>query len=91
MIFEWDEPKRAANLAKHGVDFETVWRFDMSSAVRSLDRRMDFGEARWRATGFIRARLHVLVFTWRDENIRVISLRKANAKERKAYETESRR
>jgi uncharacterized DUF497 family protein len=89
MIFEWDEAKRAANLAKHGVDFEAVRSFDWETAVRSLDNRKDYGESRRWGFGLVGVRLHLLVYTERGDRIRVISLRKANAKEQKAYETET--
>lgn len=90
MNFEWDEAKRAANLAKHGVDFEAVREFDWETAVQSLDRRKDYGEPRWWAYGLIGGRLHLIVFTRRADQIRVISLRKANPKERMSYEAETR-
>jgi len=89
VIFEWDEAKRTGNLAKHGVDFEDVRAFDLVAAIRSLDVRRDYGETRWRATGSIGGRLHVLVFTWRGESISVISLRNANHLKVAAYETET--
>jgi uncharacterized protein len=89
MIFEWDEAKRAANLAKHGVDFEEVRRFDWETAARRPDSRRDYGEVRWRSSGFIGQRLYVLIFTWRGERVRVISLRKANAMEVDEHETKN--
>jgi uncharacterized DUF497 family protein len=45
-----------------------------------------YGEKRFVATGFIGDRLHVMAFTVRSEVIRIISLRKANERERKEYE-----
>jgi uncharacterized DUF497 family protein len=86
MRFEWDEGKRAANLAKHGVDFVAVESFDFASALILTDDRKDYGEERRNALGLIGTRLHVLTFTWRDKTVRVISLRKANAREAKTYE-----
>jgi uncharacterized DUF497 family protein len=86
MRFEWDEGKRAANLAKHGVDFASVEEFDFESATILLDNRKDYGENRQNALGFIGIRLHVLTFTRRGETLRIISLRKANAREVKSYE-----
>ena len=88
MIYEWDEAKRAANLAKHGVDFAAVRSFEWDTALRFPDRRKDYGEARWLLLGMICRRLHLLVFTEREDRVRVISLRKANQKERARYETE---
>jgi uncharacterized protein len=83
--FDWDEVKRAANLAKHGVDFAVV-RFDWDNAQLTPDTRRDYGELRIIAVGRIGPRAHVLVFAPRAELIRIISLRKANAREVKWYE-----
>ena len=84
--YEWDEGKRQQNLAKHGVDFEDAARFDWSSAVIDEDMRSEYGERRFIAVGWIGARLHVLIFAVREDAVRVISLHKANARERKRYE-----
>jgi len=89
MRYEWDEDKRAANLAKHGVDFEEAERFDWSLAIEAIDDRADYGEERWVALGSIDERLHVLTYTVRGENIRLISLRKANRRESEHYEEET--
>ena len=86
MRYEWDANKRAANLAKHGVDFAGAERFDWSSAAEAIDDRTDYGEERWVALGLIGSRLHVLTYTVRCESIRLISLRKANGRERESYE-----
>jgi uncharacterized protein len=84
--FDWDEAKRAANLARHGVVFAGVVRFDWDNAQLAADTRRDYGELRYIAVRRIGPRLHVLVFTPRAELIRIISLRKANAREVKRYE-----
>jgi uncharacterized DUF497 family protein len=84
--FDWDEAKRAANLARHGVDFAAVVRFDWDNAQLTADIRRDYGELRYIAVGRIGPRLHVLVFAPRAELIRIISLRKANAREVRRYE-----
>lgn len=86
MEYEWDEAKRRGNVAKHGVDFTAAEDFDWRTAIRIIDARRSYGEARWKALGLIGTRLHALVFTRRHGRIRVISLRKANNKERKEYE-----
>lgn len=80
-MFEWDDAKRRANRALRGIDFAEAERFDWSAARVLPDERRDYGEPRWQAYGAIGARLHVLVFTIRAGRIRVISLRKANARE----------
>ena len=87
MRYEWDEGKRVANLARHGVDFMAVEDFEWDTAVETIDDRFDYGEERWIALGMIHDRLHVLVYTLRVTVIRIISLRKANARERKFYES----
>ena len=86
MRYEWDTPKRLANLAKHGVDFVEAEAFDWETAMAIPDDRLDYGEARWVALGFIGDRLHVMIYTHRDDIVRIISLRKANDRERRAHE-----
>lgn len=83
--YEWDEDKADANLAKHGVSFESVVDFEWPTAVVNVDDRKDYGEDRYRAFGFIGDRLHSLAFTPRDGKCRVISLRKANRREVNYY------
>lgn len=55
------------------------------AALFLIDDREDYGKARIRAMGFLDARLHVLVFTANDEELRAISLRKATKHEAKSY------
>jgi uncharacterized protein len=80
-MFEWDEGKRQANLAKHGVDFAEAEGFDWDTAKQCPDERLDYGEARTKATGLIGNRVHVLVYAPRGMTKRIISLRKANRRE----------
>lgn len=86
MLYEWDEQKRAANKARHRVDFLVVVDFDWDNALVAPDDRRDYGEERFVSIGPIDGRLHVLIFTPRDATVRVISLRKANKREVKQYE-----
>ena len=44
MKYEWDENKRVANLAKHGVDFIDAEHFDWSLAIEAIDDRFNYGE-----------------------------------------------
>lgn len=87
-MFAWDEAKRQRNLAKHGVDFESVWDMDWASAIRRTDTRKDYGEIRYVVLGFIEERLYCCTYTERGENKRIISLRYASRKERIYYEEE---
>ena len=83
----WDETKRQANLAKHGLDFanagevlESRYRLDIS-AVRG-------GETRIQSVSYALGFLAVLtvVHTERDGATRVISFRRASTIEREAYD-----
>jgi uncharacterized DUF497 family protein len=86
MQYEWDSAKANLNVATHGVAFETVQDFDWQGALILEDTRRDYGEQRFLAYGMIGGRLHALVFTPRGEAVRVISRRKANSRERTAYD-----
>lgn len=83
---EWDKHKRTANLKKHKVDFKIVEDFEWETAIVLEDDREDYGEVRYRAMGLIGISVYALVFTERDEKIRVISLRKATRQEMKYYD-----
>jgi uncharacterized protein len=82
----FDPRKSERNLRERGLSFEMASDFDLSSAIFRADTRRDYGEARTRALGFIGHTLYALVFTMRGSVLRVISLRKANRKERVQYE-----
>lgn len=86
MEFEWDEGKRASNLAKHGVDFAQVEAFEWSTATIFADSRRPYGESRWLALGTMSGRVHAVVFTARGDRIRIISARRANNKEVRRHE-----
>lgn len=88
-IVEFDGAKDDRNRGRHGIGLLAAMDFEWSSAWIAEDLRQDYGERRFRAIGFIDLRLHVLVFTPRDRVIRVISLRRANARETKRYETQA--
>jgi uncharacterized DUF497 family protein len=86
MELEWDEAKRAANLAKHGVDFAAVAAFEWSTAALRFDVRRDYGEVRFRMLGMVAERVHAVIFTVRGPRLRIISFRKASAREVRDYE-----
>jgi uncharacterized protein len=90
--FEWDEAKAAANLEKHGVNFDeaqtvfgdphSITIFDAQHSDTE-DRFIDIGIA---ATG----RILVVVYTENEQSIRIISGRKVTPKERRHYERQDR-
>lgn len=86
MWYEWDEAKRIQTLIKRGVDFAEAGHFQWDTAQVVADDRGSYGESRLVATGFIGKRLYVMAFTIRGGVVRIISLRKANAREVKDYE-----
>jgi len=91
MIFEWDEKKNRRNRAKHGVSFEAARLvFEDPHAVGVADRAEE-GEERWKTVGMpAGVVLLPVVHTHREEGgeeyVRIISARKATARERKIYE-----
>jgi len=87
MKLEWDEAKRQTTLQERGLDFAHLERFDWETAMVSKDLRTDYGETRTIAFGTIDNRLICLVYTMRTHALRVISMRKANARERKVYDS----
>lgn len=84
--YVWDEAKRSANRAAHGIDFAAAHRFEWDTARIDPDTRREYGEQRFVAVGRLGLRIHVLVFTPREETVRIVSLRKANQREIKRYE-----
>ena len=83
--YQWDKAKAERNFAKHGVAFDLVYNFDWDNALNYEDSRNEYGERRSTCIGAIYGRLYVLIWTLRQESVRVISLRKANDRERKQY------
>ena len=83
--YEWDEDKNAENVATRGISFERAKEIDATTALITEDDRKDYGEPRFVVRGLIDERLYILVFTWRNGTKRVISLRKANLRERRRY------
>lgn len=82
----YDATKNKENIDKHGISFDDVDLFEWESAITKQDIRQDYQESRFISLGFVESRLHALVWTLRNGNIRPISFRKANARERRRYE-----
>ncbi len=88
LAFEWDDGKARLNVRKHGVSFEeasTVFADPLTLTI--YDPLHSDEEDRYVALGESRpGRLLVVVFTDRQERIRIISARVATRRERKDYE-----
>ena len=91
MGFEWDEAGKAGiNFRKHGVRMpEPIPVFDDPYAITIADDESDPDEQRFVTLGLgATGRLLVIVYTWRGENIRIISARPAEAHEIEQHEAE---
>lgn len=86
MRYTHDERKRAANLKKHGFDFaDAPTVIESDAALTFEDRRFDYGEQRFVTLGILRKDVVVIVTAETDEEIRVISMRKAERNEEEIY------
>jgi uncharacterized DUF497 family protein len=85
MDLEWDAAKDAENRRKHGLPLAAAARLDWDTSPIDPDLRRDYGERRWMATAPLDGRLHVCAYTLRGGRMRIISLRKANARETRKY------
>lgn len=84
MRIVWDEPKRRANLEKHGFDFADVSELDWENAVVEDGRRDADGRRRLKAIGCFRDGTAAVVFAiLGSEAISIISFRPASDKERR--------
>jgi uncharacterized protein len=74
-MFEWDESKANQKMLKHGISFaDTFAVFEDPTAVTVEDFQR--GEHRYITIGMDAfGRILVVVYTWRRENIRIISAR----------------
>lgn len=82
----WNQANAEAHFAKHGVRFDYAARVFLDTAHVDLDASRDAdGEARRKAVGMIEGKLFVVVYNLRGDTRRIISARRANAKETKAY------
>lgn len=89
MRFEWDEEKAAVNKLKHGISFEVAAHvFYDPFYIEMYDFEHSDCEDRYVAIGKVEDVLFV-VFTERQENIRIISARLATAAERRLYYDEN--
>lgn len=86
MEIAFDPAKNQRNIELRGISFERAADFEFETALTWLDRRKDYGEDRWVALGYLDERLHALCYLETPDGIRVISLRKANERERRTYD-----
>ena len=83
MLFEWDESKRQAHLAKHHIDFRDAIRILDGPVFERTDSR--HGEGRMFAVGLMEDVEIVVVYVMRGKRRQIISSRRAHRNERQEY------
>ncbi|MFZ0771221.1 MAG: BrnT family toxin [Candidatus Sulfotelmatobacter sp.] len=87
MGFEYDPGKSEENKRKHGIDFEEAQALWADSALVEIPARTS-DEPRWLLVGKIDQKHWSAVVTRRDENIRLISVRRSRDEEVRIYESQ---
>lgn len=83
--FEWDRAKAKLNKIKHGVSFKTAAKvFNDPNHFKEYDWDHSFDEERWKIIGMVDNVLFV-IYTERQDKIRIISAREATEVERRKY------
>ncbi len=85
MYFEWDYDKNTENIRKHGISLITAARvFQDVNRLEYYDELHSFNEDRYCTIGLVEDVIYV-VYTERNNNIRLISARMATSRERNLY------
>jgi hypothetical protein len=84
--FEWDAAKSERCRQLRDFDFAYAARIFGGPVVSRPDHRREYGEIRIVATGRVASNVLTVVYTDRGSQRRIISARKANSRERKAFE-----
>jgi uncharacterized protein len=85
MEFTWSGTKRAANLKAHGLDFVDAPRVFEGATYTFEDDRFSYGEQRFVTLGLLAGIPVSVVHTETEHEIRIISFRKATAREASIY------
>jgi uncharacterized DUF497 family protein len=86
MRYTHDPKKRTANLKKHSYDFKDApLVIESVATVTFEDKRFDYGEQRFITLGMLRGEAVVITTAETDEEIRIISMRKAERHEEEIY------
>ena len=83
-MMEWDEAKRAINIAKHGLDFIRADLLFDGRPILTVSGSHP-SETRMLSVGMLDDLFVTAVWTWRGENRRIISFRRARHEERDRY------
>ena len=85
MRFTWSERKRAINLREHGLDFVDAARVFEGLTFSYEDDRFAYGEQRFITLGLLAGVPVSVAHTESDDEIRIISFRKATGREEKRF------
>jgi len=86
MRYSYDPKKNVANLTKHGYNFDDApVVIEGNNSVTFEDRRFDYGEQRFVTLGLLRGSVVAIVTAEADEDVRVISMRRADRDEQEIY------
>lgn len=85
MKIDFDPTKRDKTLLERGLDFSRAGEVFEGLHFTGQDTRLDYEEDRFITVGWLDARLVVLVWTPRGEVRRIISMRKANDREKALF------
>jgi len=88
MEISYDREKRAQTLKHRGLDFDDAERIFAGTVLTIEDDRHDYGEMRYQTLGLLNGRLVMVVWTPRGEARHVISMRKANEREKRRYDAQ---
>ena len=83
--FEFDPEKSEANKVKHGIDFVEAQALWVDGNVLIFPTGFEY-ERRWYAVALYRDRCWTAIFTWREETIRLISVRRSRKNENELYQ-----
>ena len=86
MRFEWDDAKNQANRRKHGLDFTDAPLVFAGGTLTFEDLHRPYDEPRYLTVGVLAGRMVIMAHTLRGDATRIISMRKANARERTRYQ-----
>ena len=86
MRFLYDPEKRLGNLRKHGYDFDDAKQvIESDQTVTFEDCRFDYGEQRFVTLGMLRGNVVVIITAETEDEIRLISMRRAERHEQEIY------
>ncbi len=85
MLIEFDKAKRDLTLQNRGLDMARADEIFGGRTITAEDTRVNYAENRFITVGFLDLRMVVIVWTQRGDTRRIISLRKANDREKDCY------